>query len=261
LSLSRLVCLLAVAFVLGAIGTSRDASAGAALVVSVGEPSGETARLLSPLLDELDHVPMYASPASVLARLDAQVPRSGLGDPHLQVTDLMQLYEAGCQMFKKNNWKAAAEKLAEAFEKAQANSMLLVDRAHHDTWMEGLVALAMSRLRQNDLKGSEDANEELVRSFPDHEAAIRAAYGTEAARHYAAARSSLGAQGRGTLIVDVNATPAAVIATTSTPLRRLATSASRQGSRWERSPRICSCAMRAGRGLPSSRSRARARAR
>jgi hypothetical protein len=193
--------LLVVALLLGA---SHSVFAGAVFVVSVGEPSSETGQLLAPIIDELEHQPMYALPATISARLGDRVPRSGLADTRLQVADLVGMYEAGCQLFKNGKWQAAADKLADAVRKAQENSLLLVDRAHHDTWMAGQVALAMSRFRQHDLDGSEEANEELVRSFPNHEAAIRSSYGTEAARHYADAQSTLDAKGRGILIVDVN---------------------------------------------------------
>lgn len=186
------------------IGISHTASAGAVFVVSVGEPSSQTGRLLAPFIGEMAHYPMYASPAEIRARLGDRVPRSGLADPSLQVSDLVAMYEEGYRLFKAGKFSVAIDKLAPAVRKAQENPVLLVDQAHHDTWMNGLVALGMSRFRKKDLDGSEEVNRELARSFPNQEAAIRAAHGSEPARHYAAAQNALDARGRGTLVVDVN---------------------------------------------------------
>lgn len=187
------------------LGISHTASAGVVFVVSVGEPTADTGRLLAPFLDEMAHQPgMYVLPTEIRARLGDRAPRPGLADPSLQVTDLVKVYEEGYQLFKAGKWDASIEKLAAAVRKAQDNPVLLVDQTHHDTWMTGLVVLGMSRFRKKDLDGSEDVNRELARSFPDHEAAIRAAHGSEPARHYAAAQNALDARGRGTLVVDVN---------------------------------------------------------
>jgi len=186
------------------VGISHTASAGAVFVVSVGEPSRETGRLLAPFIDEMAHYPMYALPVEIRARLGDRVPRSGLADPSLQVSDLVAIYEKGYRLFKAGKFSAAIDKIAPAVHRAQENPVLLVDQAHHDTWMNGLVALGMSRFRKKDLAGSEEVNRELARSFPNQEAAIRAAHGSEPARHYAAAQNALDAKGRGTLVVDVN---------------------------------------------------------
>jgi hypothetical protein len=187
------------------LGVSHSASAGVVFVVSVGKPSPEAERLLAPFIDEMAHQPgMYVSPAEIRTRLDDRAPRPGLADPSLQVADLVKLYEEGYRLFKAGKWDASIDKLAPAVRKAQDNPVLLVDQTHHDTWMTGLVALGMSRFRKKDLQGSEQVNQELARSFPDREAAIRAAHGSEPARHYAAAQNALDARGRGTLVMDVN---------------------------------------------------------
>ncbi len=183
---------------------SHMASAGAVFVVSVGQSSKETGRLLAPFIDEMAHYPMHALPAEIRAQLGDQVPRSGLADSSLQVSDLVMMYEEGYRLFKAGKFDAAIAKLVPAIHKAQENSVLLVDQAHHDTWMNGLVALGMSRFRKKDLDGSDEVNRELARSFPNQEAAIRAAHGSEPARHYLAAQNALDARGRGTLVVDVN---------------------------------------------------------
>jgi hypothetical protein len=148
--------------------------------------------------------PMHALPAEIRARLGDHVPRSGLADPSLQVSDLVATYVEGYRLFKAGKFDAAIAKLEPAVRKAQDNPVLLVDQAHHDTWLNGLVALGMSRFRKKDLDGSEEVNRELARSFPYQEAAIRAAHGSEPARHYIAAQNALDARGRGTLVVDVN---------------------------------------------------------
>jgi hypothetical protein len=184
---------------------SHHASAGVVLMVSVGEPAKDTGRLLAPFLDEMAHQPaMYVWPTEIRARLGERAPRAGLADPSLDVSALMTRYEEGYRLFKAGKWRASADTLAAAVRAAQENPVLLVDQMHRDTWMTGLVALGMSRFRQNDLAGSDDVNRELARSFPNQEAAIRAAHGSEPARHYAAAQNALDAKGRGSLVVDVN---------------------------------------------------------
>lgn len=193
------------------LGLSHNASAGVVFVVSVGEPAKETGRLLAPFLDEMAHQPgMYVLPTEIRARLGERAPRSGLADPSLSVSDLVTMYEDGYRLFKAGKWRASVDKLAAAVHAAQDNPVLLVDQMHHDTWMTGLVALGMSRFRQKELEGSEDVNRELARSFPSQEAAIRAAHGSEPARHYAAAQDALDARGRGSLVVDVS-NPTALI--------------------------------------------------
>jgi hypothetical protein len=70
--------------------------------------------------------------------------------------------------------------------------------------MDLLVGLATSRHRMKDYTGAERAFQELVRSFPDQDLAIRNGYGTEPSQRYQMAHKQLDRQGRGTLLVTVN---------------------------------------------------------
>lgn len=193
------------------LGIAHNASAGAVFVVSVGQPSKETERLLAPFMDEMAHQSnMYVLPTMIRARLGDKLPRPGLADPSLQVAELVQLYQEGYRLFMAGQWDAAIKALVPAVQKAHDNPALLADQTHHDTWMTGLVALGMSLLRKKELTRSEEVFEELARSFPNQEAAIRSGHGSEPARLYAAAQNALATRGRGSLVVDVN-NPTALI--------------------------------------------------
>jgi hypothetical protein len=195
----------------GILCATRPASAGAVFVVSMGTPSDDAARLLEPLVTELaKDQQMYAAPAAIRARLGDLLPRSGVGDPGLKIGDLVARMDAGYKTFKAGKYSEASEQLQAALTLALRNTALLVDQAHRDTLMNGLVALAMSRQRLKDPNGAAEAIRELARSFPNQEAVIRAAYGSEPASRYADAEKELDARGRGTLVVDVN-DPTAVI--------------------------------------------------
>jgi hypothetical protein len=209
--LSVAAIVLGIAHNVSAEGIAHNVSGGAVFVVSVGQPSAETERLLAPFMDEMAHqLNMYVVPAVIRARLGDKLPRPGLADPSLQVADLVKLYEEGYRLFMTGQWDAAIKVLVPAVQKAHDNPALLADQTHHDTWMTGLVALGVSLLRKKELTRSEEVFEELARSFPNQEAAIRAAHGGEPARLYAAAQNALATRGRGSLIVDVN-NPTALI--------------------------------------------------
>ena len=183
----------------------REAAAQAVVFVSVGEPSKETVRLLAPYLDEMSRRPfVVALPKDLRARLGTHVPRPGRADPGLQVSDLVARYDDGLAHFKKNQWKDAAAKLNVAIAAARDNAALLADESsHRETWMRGLIALAMSRHRMHDEAGADEAIEDLARTYPNQLIMIQALSGSEAARYYAAAQVRLEAQGRGRLIVEV----------------------------------------------------------
>ena len=184
---------------------SREAAAQAVVFVSVGEPSKETVRLLAPYLDEMAHRPfVVALPKDIRARLGTHMPRPGRADPGLQVSDLVMRYEDGLAHFRKNQWKEAAAKLNVAITAARDNAALLADEtSHRETWMRGLIALAMSRHRLHDDAGADEAIEDLARTYPNQLIMIQALSGSEAARYYAAAQVRLEARGRGRLIVEV----------------------------------------------------------
>jgi hypothetical protein len=184
---------------------SREATAQVVVFVSVGEPSRESVRLLAPYLDEMSHHPfVVALPKDIRVRLGARVPRPGRADPGLQVSDLVMRYEDGLTHFRKNQWKEAAAKLNVAIASARDNAALLADESsHRETWMRGLIALAMSRRRLHDDAGADEAMEDLARTYPNQLIMIQALNGSEAARYYAAAQVRLEARGRGRLIVEV----------------------------------------------------------
>jgi hypothetical protein len=183
----------------------RDAAAQAVVFASVGEPSRETVRLLAPYLDEIAHRPsVVALPSDFRRRLGTRVPRSGRSDPGLQVSDLVRMYENGFAHFRRNQWKDAAAKLAAAIAVSRDNATLLVDEmSHRDTWVRGLIALAMSRHRLKDKAGEDEADEDLARTYPNQTILIQALSGSEATRYYATALTRLEAEGRGRLIVEV----------------------------------------------------------
>lgn len=185
--------------------TVHDAAAQAVVFVSVGEPSRETIRLLAPYLDEIAHrPPAVALPKDFRKRLGHRVPRSGRSDPGLQVTDLVRMYEDGFAFFQHNQWKDAADKLAAAIAVSRGNATLLVDEmSHRDTWVRGLIALAMSRHRLKDRAGEDEANDDLARTYPNQTILIQSLSGSESTRLYTRALSRLEAEGRGRLIVDV----------------------------------------------------------
>jgi hypothetical protein len=187
------------------LALSREAAAQAVVFVSVGEPSKETVRLLAPYLDEMSRRPfVVALPKDIRARLGTRVPHPGRADPGLQVSDLVMRYDDGLAHFRKNQWKEAAAKLNLAVAAARDNAALLADESsHRETWMRGLIALAMSRHRLHDDAGADEAIEDLARAYPNQLIMIQALSGSEAARYYAAAQVRLEARGRGRLIVEV----------------------------------------------------------
>jgi hypothetical protein len=184
---------------------SREAAAQVVVFASVGEPSKETVRLLAPYLDEMSRRPfVVALPKDIRGRLGTRVPRPGRADPGLQVSDLVMRYDDGLAHFRKNQWKEAAAKLNLAVAAARDNAALLADESsHRETWMRGLIALAMSRHRLHDDAGADEAIEDLARTYPNQLIMIQALSGSEAARYYAAAQVRLEARGRGRLIVEV----------------------------------------------------------
>ena len=200
-------------YLIAALGTivgmmlvpSREAAAQVVVFVSVGEPSKETVRLLAPYLDEMSRRPfVVALPKDIRARLGTRVPLPGRADPGLQVSDLVMRYEDGLAHFGKNQWKEAAAKLNVAIAAARDNAALLADEtSHRETWMKGLIALAMSRHRLHDAAGADEAMEDLARTYPNQLIMVQALSGSEAARYYAATQVRLEARGRGRLIVEV----------------------------------------------------------
>jgi hypothetical protein len=184
--------------------SAHTAAAQPVVFVSVGEPSKETVRLLAPYLDEMSrHADAVALARDFRARLGNRVPRSGRADPGLQAADLVRMYEDGFAHFRHNQWKDAAAKLGAAVATSHDNASLIVDESsHRDTWIKGLVALAMSRHRLGDKAGEDEANEALARMYPNQTILIQALSGSEATRYYAAALTRLESQGRGRLIVE-----------------------------------------------------------
>ncbi|TMQ05832.1 MAG: hypothetical protein E6J90_35425 [Deltaproteobacteria bacterium] len=184
--------------------SAHNAAAQAVVFVSVGEPSKDTVRLLAPYLDEMSHhAGVVALPRDFRASLGTRVSRSGRADPGLQVSDLVRMYEDGFAHFRHNQWKDAATKLGVAVATLRDNASLLVDAtSHRDTWVRGLVALAMSRHRLGDKAGEDEANEDLARTYPNQTILIQALSGSEATRYYATALARLEARGRGRLIVE-----------------------------------------------------------
>src|SRR5882724_8934273 len=167
-----------------ALVPAREAAAQAVVFVSVAEPSKETVRVLAPYLDEMSHRPfVVALSKDFRARLGTRVPRPGRADPGLQVSDLVMRYDDALAHFRKNQWKEAAAKLGVAIAAARDNAALLVDESsHRETWMRGLIALAMSRHRLHDEAGADEAIEDLARTYPNQLIMIQALSGSEAAR-------------------------------------------------------------------------------
>lgn len=188
-----------------ALVPSHEAVAQVVVFVSVGEPSKETVRLLAPYLDEMSRRPfVVALPKDIRARLGTRVPRPGRADPGMQVSDLVMRYDDGLAHFRKNQWKEAAAKLNGAIAASRDNAALLADEtSHRETWMRGLIALAMSRHRLHDDAGADEAMEGLARTYPNQLILVQALSGSEAARYYAAAQTRLETRGRGRLIVQV----------------------------------------------------------
>lgn len=204
--LTHRVLFVALVFVVLLLGATRAASAQAVIVVSVEDPSRETRRLVAPYLDEMTHRPSaVVSPEDYRGRLGTMIPSSGRSDPGLQIADLMAEYDKGHESFKARQWQEAANRLGAAEAKAHQNEALLVDHgSYRDTWIKGEIALGMSRYRLKDLAGADEVHEELARTFPNQDIAIRAMSGKESAEYYAAAQNRLVRKGLGVLVVEVN---------------------------------------------------------
>jgi hypothetical protein len=194
-------------FVMMALLTvSRGAAAEAVFVVSVDDPSRDTRRLLAPYLDEMAHHPnTLVLPSDFRARLGSTLPRSGLGDPGLRLPDLIAEYEAGFESFRNRQWQDAARRLEAARDKAHRNTALLIDRpSYRDIRIRGQLLLAMSLYRMKKIADADAIIEDLARTFPNQEIAIKAISGTESAEYYAAAQNRLVRRGPGGLVVEVN---------------------------------------------------------
>ncbi|HEY4241891.1 MAG TPA: hypothetical protein VGM88_18850 [Kofleriaceae bacterium] len=192
--------------------------AGVVVAVRVGEGSNAET-VLAPLLEEMETVdPLVISrPATMRPLVNARPARSGLPARGLTALDLLEDITTGQKLWRSGQVAEAIETLVPVIEKAHENPTAIVnDEAHRDSMLTALVALAMAyqnraedqrlskHAREEMRSKSEDVMAELVRSFPNGQAAVLDGFGSDATKQYRAASERLAAQGHGTLVVRVD---------------------------------------------------------
>jgi tetratricopeptide (TPR) repeat protein len=187
-------------------GVTRFASAGIVFEVHIGGRPPEANQVLQPLLDELERRGMTALPASVHARLGDHLIRSGIADPTLNIVTVINRVDTARRLLKKGKCQAADRQFADAIDRSYENlAMLVNNRADSQkALMDALEGHAVCLDRLEKHQESLLAWEELVRSYPNQESAIRGRYGKEAYESYQDAQQRLMDKGSGTLIIEVD---------------------------------------------------------
>jgi hypothetical protein len=154
------------------------------------------------LAKELDRPGLVVSPSKVLAVMDG-APRSALEDPTASAPQIIDKLKLGIEHWINGRHESAESQLDVALYQARHNPALVVsDPTLRQLIPRAHVARAVSLLRLRRTEQAKLAMAELVRTLPEQ--SILDSWGTEAEKIFQLARKELEAQGKGTLVVDVD---------------------------------------------------------
>lgn len=151
-----------------------------------------------------------ATPAEIIRAMGERVPLAALSDFSIQddlvkqIGILLSNGSTGADAFRKGNFQSAEKLVVEFLEAVRRNPALFTGAKSRAVVREALAALMLSRSRLRKAEGVAEAAAELVRTFPGEESKIHSLYGGSAEDLYKAAYSTLQAQGRGALLIDVD---------------------------------------------------------
>ena len=195
----------ALVVVLSATGVAHAAPNSEPIIVlkaRVGVMSPNDADRFTPLLDdELEARGFAAKPSTIARTLGDRLPRPGILDPGLTVTDVVHPIELGYDDWAQGLFAEAEKKLIPALEKVNRNPALLVtDTKNLDATFKALVALALSQAKLGKPDKSAATMTELIRTFRTRPIS-RAEYGPPAEQLYRTISRQALAAGTGQLFV------------------------------------------------------------
>lgn len=171
----------------------------------IGARPRETDRLLSPLRNALQKQGFIVTPSEVVKVLRNYRTLPAFAEAGVTSRQLNEAFERAHGDWLDGRVERAATRLEAAVAIAHRSpNLLALSQKTRDLSFSALLSLAQARNRLNQQAKSEAAMAELIRSFPD-QLITRSEHGPEAYELYRAVRKGLDAQGRGALIVKVNA--------------------------------------------------------
>ena len=167
-------------------------------------PRTKGAECLEPFLAQLDRSGFLTRPGSIRDRLGARFPLPG-NDPTLRAADFArQLDLADASWVKQPALEELLPQLDAAVEAGKTNPAFLVtDPNRREVFRRVLLALALARRRSGNVRASEEAMAEWIRTFPG-EVITRMHDGSDAEQLYTDTRKALSKRGRGTLTVNLD---------------------------------------------------------
>ncbi|HRC55614.1 MAG: hypothetical protein IPI49_04695 [Myxococcales bacterium] len=191
----------------------------------VDEPSPQERTWAQALRDGLARAGLLARPAELLQRMGERVPLPplaasasvGLMD-HFNAA--MSASNQGIALYRSSRFQAAEKLLSSVVADAYLNPLIFGTEVGRPMLRQSLIYLALCRSRLRQAAGAAAVAEDLVRSFPDEADTIFEEFGPGADKLYRAGLAKLEAQGRGTLIVEVNDPSAVVIVNEGRPRSR-----------------------------------------
>jgi hypothetical protein len=192
----------------GALAASPAAAAppGDSIVLEArtGARPADADRLLGPVLAELGRSG-FAGPAAVGARIDQVISRPSRALREEEAAEALRAVEAGYKQFLAGRFDPAVQEIERGLAVLRASPDALVGKneRRRDAVMRGLVGLALAHKRRGRAAKATEAMRELVRSFPDREVSYKE-YGPEPRDFFEAVRADLGADGKGSIAVDLD---------------------------------------------------------
>jgi hypothetical protein len=186
--------------------TTHLASAETLVLESyVGERPKEADRLLAPVRSALEKAGFIATPAEVTKVLRGYRTLPAVTEPDVSTRELTEAFERAHGDWLDGRIERAATRLEAAVTVAhRVPQLLAAEQKTRDQLFLALLSLSQARNRQHQQAKSEAAMAELIRGFPD-KLITRGEHGPEAYELYRAVRRSLDAEGRGALMVKVDA--------------------------------------------------------
>ena len=185
----------------------------------VGGPSAQERQWATRVRDELARAGFLAAPAEILQVMGARLPMSPLSNPgSIETVGLMDRFSAAratfgeaVSLYRGGRFQAAEKLLHVLVTEAQQNPLIFASEVARPVFREAMIYLALSRSRMRQPAAAATTAEELVRTFPGEADKVFVEFGPTADKLYRAAEARLAAQGKGTLLVEVNDADAVVI--------------------------------------------------
>ena len=186
------------------LGAVRPAGAGPIVLEAYGgERPADADRLLAPVLAELERGG-FPAPRQVAAQVEDRLSRSAGAPDQEEVAAALAAIEAGYKQYLSGQFEPAIAGLGRGLAAlSSAPAAVIGQGERREAILRGLVGLAMSHRRLGRQTEATAAMAELVRSFPDREISYKD-YGPEPRDFYQKVQRELGADGKGSLAIDVD---------------------------------------------------------